>query len=187
MDGTDFYLGTIWIFAGAYQPNGWMSCQGQSLSIRTNTALFAVIGTRFGGDGVNTFNLPDLSGRRAIQAGQGEDLEDYTFGEEGGSETLELVSADLPPHSHGSPTLDVYRGPFATNFLGDTDSPVTAVPAPVPNTSAYAGTADTTMGATEVLSASPSAGQGQPIANMSPYLVMNYIIAINGIYPPRPD
>jgi microcystin-dependent protein len=185
MEGPDYFIGSISIFAGTYAPMDWMLCQGQSLQIRENTTLFAIIGNSYGGDGVTTFNLPDLSGRKLIHAGQGAGLLNYAFAQKGGTEALLLTYPNLPSHTHASPTLEVYRGPFATGFTGDTDSPVDAVPAPIPNTSAYSNAPNDKMGETNVQVISPTAGQGQAINVMSPYIVMNYLIAISGVFPVR--
>jgi microcystin-dependent protein len=185
MEGPDYFIGTISIFAGTYAPMDWMLCYGQPMQIRENPALFAVIGNSYGGDGLTTFNLPDLSGRKLIHAGQGAGLSNYAFAQHGGTQALLLTYPNLPAHTHGSPKLEVYRGPFATGFTGDTDSPVDAVPAPIPNTSAYNNSPNDTMGATSLQVISPTAGQGQAISVMSPYIVMNYLIAISGIFPGR--
>src|SRR4051812_45959702 len=97
---TDPYLATIAIFAGNFAPVGWAYCDGTLLSISHNDALYNLLGTTFGGDGINTFALPDLRGRVPIHQGQGPEFENYVIGQQGGTESVKLTNSTLPAHSH---------------------------------------------------------------------------------------
>jgi microcystin-dependent protein len=163
------------MFAGNFPPRGWQFCQGQILSIAQNTALFSILGTTYGGNGQTTFALPDLRGRYPMQQGQGPGLAPRTLGEQGGSENVTLISTQMPAHNH---TLNV------SSQAGDTETPVGTVLA-----------ADGT-GANLLYRAPPvngtmnpatigAAGGSQPHNNMSPFLCLNFIIAMEGIYPSR--
>jgi microcystin-dependent protein len=162
------FLGSIILFAGNFAPRGWAFCNGQLLSIAQNTALFSLLGTTYGGDGQTTFALPDLRGRAPIHAGQGPGLQSYVLGQFGGEETVTLTSAELPPHAHVQP---------ATNDQQTTNRPNGALPA---RGGVYANESDGSA-----LHPTSSAGGGQPHDNRSPYLALNYIIALEGIYPSR--
>ena len=170
----DRYVGEIKLFAGSYAPQGWIFCHGQTLSIAQNQPLFMVIGTTYGGNGVNTFQLPNLQGRVPIHFGQGPGLTARTLGEMGGEANHTLTLGEMPAHRH------VARGNTAA---GSSASPVGQVAARHAGaTPLYAATADSDMGA----GALTTAGGGQPHANLQPYLVLTYIIALSGIFPDRP-
>lgn len=189
----DYYLAMIMIFGGNFNPRGWLFCDGSLLSIAQNTALFSLLGTVYGGDGQNTFALPDLRGRAPIGMGQGPNLQNYTLGEQGGVETITLAITNMPSHNH---SLDLIVTPSATTAAGTSAVPgPTLVPASLPrlgggpsvtNVNGY-GIADgsTTMAPDIVTSLVGFTGGAQPFDNRAPYLVMNYIIAIEGLYPPR--
>lgn len=173
MSGIEPYIGEIAVFAGNFEPRGWAFCNGQLLSISRNTALFAVLGTTYGGNGQTTFALPNLRDRVPTHAGQGPDLTNRTLGEQGGSETVTLTGDQLPAHAHGA---------GAASGAGTSPSPQDNVWAGSRNRDTqYAGSANATMKP----DALASAGGGQPHNNMSPYLTVNYIIALEGIFPPR--
>ena len=162
--GTDPFVGEVCLVAFNFAPRGWAFCNGQLLPIAQNTALFAILGTTYGGDGRTTFGLPNLQGRMLIGAGQGAGLSNRTIGETGGVETVNLLSSELPAHNHPATTPDnvVVRGTGAAK---------------------YGLTTGKSTGAsftTEV------AGGGLPHNNMQPYLALNYIIALQGVFPPRP-
>ena len=97
---SEAFIGEIRMFAGNFPPRGWQFCQGQLLSIAQNTALFSILGTTYGGNGQTTFALPDLRGRYPMQPGQGPGLSPRTLGEQGGSETVTLISNQMPAHTH---------------------------------------------------------------------------------------
>jgi microcystin-dependent protein len=174
----DEYLAEIRLFAGMYEPRGWMFCDGRLLSIAQNLALFSLLGTTYGGDGVNTFALPDLRGRVPVGAGAGPGLTPRALGETGGSEQHALNTAEIPAHTHtilanntatpensASPTNAVY----AVSDGGDA-APVYATATP-----------DTTLAAR----AMTPTGDNQPHPNMQPALGLNYIICVCGTYPNR--
>lgn len=161
----DPYLGQILLVPYNYAPQGWAFCDGQLLSIQQNTALFALLGTTYGGDGRTTFALPDLRGRAPIHEGRGLGLSDYPLGASGGHETVTLLESNLPPHSHFLPA------PAAEQT---SDRPSANLTPAIGN--AYGDPAGT-PGRTA------ATGGGQPFDNRSPYLVMNYIIALEGIFP----
>jgi microcystin-dependent protein len=181
----DPYIGEIRIFAGTFAPQGWALCQGQTLSISTNTALFAVIGITYGGNGNTTFNLPNLAGRCVLGMGTSTTGTNYVEGKAAGTEGVLLTQDNLPAHTH----------PFApqvNNANATVNDPTGAIPAVVNNgalrdaavqSPAYTKSAATGSGATQQTG---SVGQGLSTPIMQPYLVINYIIALNGIYPPRP-
>jgi|RhiMetdeSRZDD1v2_1073273.scaffolds.fasta_scaffold26662_6 microcystin-dependent protein len=173
-------IGTVFLFAGNFAPRGYMLCQGQLMSIAQNTALFSILGTTYGGDGQTTFALPDLRGRVPMGTGQGPGLNNYILGEETGTENVTLLSTQMPQHSHNMMvSTSNANSPQATNnylavangdFQGDN---VTV------NT--YNGTPNAALGGNSI----GIAGGSQPHENLQPSLVMNYIIAIEGIFPSR--
>jgi len=169
------FLGEIDLVAFNFAPQGWAFCDGQLVAIQQNTALFSLLGTNFGGDGITTFALPDLRGRRAIGQGQGPGLQNYDVGQAGGEETVTLTLNQIPVHSHsfaasGAPGGS--KGPGG-NFWGSASQVnLYSTPGHGP-----ANMAPQAIGAT---------GVGGPHDNMPPYLVMNYIIALQGIFPSRP-
>jgi microcystin-dependent protein len=168
----DPFLGEIALVPYNFPPKGWAFCQGQILSISQNTALFALLGTTFGGNGTTTFALPDLRGRSPISSGQGPGLNNFVLGQIGGVETVTLSSTEIPAHSHAL---------NASSSNGTSDTPTNGVPAKnasgVPSFAAGPGNA--TMAATAI----GSVGGGQPHENRVPYLTLNYIIALVGIFP----
>jgi microcystin-dependent protein len=181
---SDPYLGEIRIFAGNFAPQGWALCQGQALSISANTALFSVIGTIYGGNGTTNFNLPNLAGRCVLGMGTSTTGTTYVEGTPAGTENVTLTQANLPSHSH----------PFAlqvNNANANLNDPTGAIPAVVNNGDgrapaqypAYTKNTTTGTGASQL---SGAVGQGVSTPNMQPYLVINYIIALQGIFPPRP-
>ncbi len=173
------YVGQIQLFAFSRVPTGWQLCDGSLLSIAQNDVLYAVIGTTYGGDGINTFAVPDLRGRVPIHQGQGNGLSLHVLGERAGSEAVTLITTSMPAHPHG---LQVAAAdpPVGAAF---TPSPTldfaTAVGGPLPYAASVAG------GTVEPLAAATiaPAGNGLPHDNMMPTLVMNYCIALYGVYP----
>jgi microcystin-dependent protein len=162
-------MGTIISFAGNFAPRGWMFCNGQLISISQNTALFSILGTTYGGNGTTNFALPDLRGRAPIGTGQGAGLSSIQLGEMSGSETVTLLASQLPAHTH---TMPASTGAQTTNRP----------------TGAYQAAGNSYSTATPDVATGPSnapSGGGQPHDNRSPYLGMNYIIAVQGIYPSR--
>jgi microcystin-dependent protein len=176
------YIAEIRMFAGNFNPRSWLFCSGQVLSIAQNTALFSLIGTIYGGNGQTTFALPDLRGRIPIGASaQGPGLPSYQLGEMGGVENTTLLSTNLPAHNH-TLTGSVVPTAAADGLL----SPDPAGRRPGPMALFSASAADLVPMAPYVVSgATAIAGNSQPFSNMPPYIGMNYIICIEGIYPSR--
>jgi microcystin-dependent protein len=174
------YLGEIRMFAGNFAPQGWALCSGQLMSIAQNTALFSLLGTIYGGDGQSTFALPDFRGRVPLHQGQGQ-TQSFTIGEQGGTEAEMLTAAQLPPHTH---VLSASAAaPQAVPAGGINLSASAYVPAsPVPKPKMYANP-DTLVAMSS--SAIGAAGGSQPHDNMAPSLGLNFIIALEGIFPSR--
>jgi len=176
----DTYLGEIKMFGGNFAPRGFALCNGQLLSISQNTALFSLLGTTYGGDGIQTFGLPDLRGRAPIHWGNGIGLTPRVIGEESGSEDVTLLQSEMPAHNHlvnASTTIATQVLP--TNFIlaQSTDAGVGGTP----SNFIEASSANTTM-APNALSIS---GSSLPHDNMQPYLTISFIIALTGVYPSR--
>jgi microcystin-dependent protein len=161
------YVGEIRVFAGNFAPRGWALCNGQLLPISANAALFNLIGTTYGGDGQSTFALPDMRGRLPIHQGGG-----YAIGQSGGAETVTLSSQQYPAHAHAL---------YASNDSADAASPQGNLPAATLNTLAYIQIPEFTPMAAQAIGT--YAGGNQPHDNFQPYLSMNFIIALSGIYP----
>lgn len=169
----DQFVGEIRMFAGNFAPTGWALCNGQLIPISQNTALFSLLGTQYGGDGRTNFALPNLQGNFAIGQGQGPGLTSRVMGETGGSSTVTLLNTEMPAHTH---TLSALTDP------AESASPSGKALARGAGLTAYSTAAPNT-----VLSAAAvtQVGGSQPHNNMPPYLVMNYIIALQGIFPAR--
>jgi microcystin-dependent protein len=174
---TQPFLGEICLFPFNFTPTGWAVCNGQLMPISQNTALFSLLGTTYGGDGKSTFALPNLQGRVAIHAGQGQGLSHYDLGQEGGEESVALLPQEIPFHSH---TLQ-----YGTSG-GTQESPVGRIWKET--ASRRGGLAYTSPGNPVVMGAqaiTPTGGS-QPHNNMQPYLTLRYCIALQGVFPPRP-
>lgn len=167
------FIGEIRMFGGNFAPRGWALCNGQLLAIAQNTALFSVFGTTYGGDGRTTFGLPDLRGRFPRHAGNGPGISGVSLGERAGSETTSLGVVNLPPHRH-------MVAPPVSNDRQTTNRPVGAVPSRGGN---YSGS----PGASEFGSTYPTenAGGGQAFSNVPPYVAVNFIVALEGLFPSR--
>ena len=172
--GAEPFLGEIALLPYNFAPRGWAFCNGQLLAISQNEALFALLGTIYGGDGQTTFALPDLRGRVPVSAGQGPGLSNYSLGETFGTETTTLTVNQMPIHAH---SVRVSSEP------GTSNTPVNAIPAQNRDgiINYTAGAADAQM-ASEAIS---PAGGGQPVNNLQPGLAMHYCIALQGIFPSR--
>lgn len=155
-----------------FAPRGWALCDGQILPISSNSALFSLLGTTYGGDGRTTFALPDLRGRVPIQVGNGPGLSPYQWGEKGGAETNILNVNQLPPHSH------TFNLPATEE--GNTDSPENAFVAGDGNAS-FGTASDITM----ATSSTNNTGAASSINNIQPFLGIYFIIALQGIFPSR--
>ena len=188
----DPYIGVIVPFAGNFAPQNWMLCQGQALSIAQNEVLFTLLGTTYGGDGVNTFNLPNLTGRVAIHSGQGAQMQYYIPGQIGGSENVMIGLNNLPVHTH-TLTGTITGNPSCSDSAGSTSVPENNYPAIINGAAAeYSTSASDTisMGGAAITTPTPAAPvvkgeQKEPISTLSPFLAMNYIICVAGIFPPH--
>src|SRR3954453_15415824 len=169
----DPILASIMLFGFDWAPRGWMRCDGMLLAISSNTALFSLIGTTYGGDGRTTFALPDLRGRAPIHDGSGNGLTPRTAGEVGGAESGTLTSANVAPHSHG----------VAATATATSKNPSGNVPAYTDQGSSY-GAADGSFAMAAGM-IQPNTGGPTPVATMTPFLAMNYCICVEGIYPSR--
>ena len=170
----DPFVAEIRIFPFDYAPQGWARCDGQVLPISQNTALFSLLGTTYGGNGISTFALPDLQGSAPMHPGQGPGLSDHYLGEQGGAETVTLLAPQMPAHNHAlrADTVD----------LADTNVPGPAASfAQSAGGTLYQSAADTQLSG-EALT---TTGGGQPHNNMQPYLTLSFCIALQGIFPPR--
>jgi microcystin-dependent protein len=195
----DPFLGEIRMFAGTFAPRGWAFCNGQLLSVSQNSALFAILGTTYGGNGQTTFALPNLQGRAPVHAGQSPGTSRYTLGEVGGTENVTLTINELPAHNHtvalsGTGDVNVALGACTTNGSVPTPGPTT-VPAKVPGglsgVNAYSTTPDTTLlpvhttTTVNVTGNTGIVGNNLPVPIVQPYVVVNFIIAIEGVFPSR--
>ena len=165
------YVGEIRLFGGNFAPVEWAFCDGSVLSISQYQALFSLIGTTYGGDGVTTFNLPDLRGRLPVHQGTGSDGTSYVLGQSGGAETVLLGSQQIPSHAHS---------PVAAVAGGSQPGPGGGVLAGSAGVALYSSDA---ANATLDPSAVASAGGGQPHANLQPYLCLSFIISLFGVFP----
>jgi microcystin-dependent protein len=170
------FLGEIKMFAGNFQIRGWAYCNGQLLAISQNDALFALLGTTYGGDGVNTFALPNLQSRVPIHMGTQAGGPTYVQGQLSGTENVTLVPANLPAHTHAF---------TASNNSATLPAASGNVPAQTTSYQPYIAAApNVTMAANSVTNATP-AGGNQPHNNVQPYLAINFIIAVEGVFPAR--
>jgi microcystin-dependent protein len=173
--GLEPFLGELMLTGHSFCPQGWAPAQGQLLPINTNQALFSLLGTNFGGNGVTNFGLPDLRGRAPIGEGQGPGLSNRVLGEQGGQENVTLLTSEMPAHTHAA---------GATSLLGNAASPAGALPARKLRTNLYR------IGSPPNTTLAPGAigvaGASLPHENMPPFLGMTWCIAIQGIYPQRP-
>lgn len=186
----EVFLGTILPFGFNYAPSGWMTCAGQILSIAQNNALFALLGTTYGGDGVQTFALPNLQGRVPLGMGNGGGLTPRPLGQMGGSEATTLTTANMPMHTHTATPVNV-------QVAGTASNPLNAPSA----TNSYLGASGGGPGSATVWSDalnSPvtmsgvsgavqigATGGNQPFAQMNPFLALNFCVALQGIFPSR--
>jgi microcystin-dependent protein len=166
------FVGEIRMFAGSFAPAGWAFCDGQTMPISENDTLFTLIGTTFGGDGEETFNLPDLQGRVPMHQGTGKDGITYTIGEKAGSESVTLTTQQIPIHTH------TFTGK-TTN--GTEASPAGALLATSTSLQPYAqvSPSDASFAANSIT----PVGGSQPHENMQPFLVISFILSLFGVFP----
>lgn len=185
----DPMIGEIRMFAGDFAPSGWALCNGSLLSVTQNSVLFSIIGNRYGGDGRTTFALPDLRGRGPIGPGQGPGLSPVELGQSAGNENVTLSIAQLPPHAPSVtvevaiPAASVSASPAAVPAANLSLGPVAA--------GGRAGTLyapeapDVTLKPFSAKATVGPVGAGSPVPIRDPYLGLNFIIAIVGVYPSR--
>lgn len=186
------YIGVMCVFAGNFAPRGFALAQGQLLAISQNTALFSLLGTTYGGDGRTTFALPDTRGRALIGAGSGPGLSTYRLGQNGGVETVTLTVNQMPSHNHGATTTATGTATANAASVSNTDNPSGSVWARLGRTDVYSSSApDVTMSSAAIslaVSANTTianAGGSQSHENRMPYLAVNWIIALQGLFPSR--
>ncbi|QMV71541.1 phage tail protein [Comamonas piscis] len=184
------FIGLITIFGGTYAPRGWAFCNGQLLSVAQNSALFSLLGTTYGGNGQTTFALPDLRGRVPLGMGQGAGLPTYTLGEKAGTPTVTLGLQQMPIHNH--PTTVTQTSMMASTSAGTLQVPVTGSLLAQSNQRDAQYVELANAGSTVPLGGAPTAsvevgqvGGSQAFPIMQPYLSLNFIIALEGIYPSR--
>ncbi len=169
------FIAEVKIFAGNFAPRGYAFCDGQLLPISQNTALFSLLGTTYGGDGRNTYSLPNLQGRAPMHPGRGPGLTPRRLGETIGDETSTLAEQHLPRHSHSynaTPAPANVVGPSATGYAARSGNPNKVYSSNAPN----ADLSEQAVGVT---------GGGRAHENLQPALVLSFIIALQGLYPSR--
>src|SRR3954469_19752561 len=183
------FLAEIVMFAGNFAPRGWAFCNGQIMSIAQNTALFSLLGTTYGGNGQTTYALPDFRGRSPVGTGQGPGFSDVVLGEVSGTENVTLLTTQMPAHTHTATVGDLTLK--AKNTPGNSASPsgnaLAAEAAGVTATYVSGATPDVAM-ATGSVTGAPTigiAGNSQPTPIRNPFLGMNFIICLEGVFPSR--
>jgi microcystin-dependent protein len=177
MEGT---IGEIRMFAGTFNPRTWSFCNGQIISIATNTALFSILGTTYGGNGQTTFALPDFQGRVAVGTGTGPGLPSVQLGEKAGTPTTTLTPAQMPAHTHQVVGNISVQAVTDGGLVSDPTNRYLGPGAFYSNPADFASMAPININLPTTVS-----GNSQPISIMQPYLGMNYIICLFGIFPSR--
>ncbi|SNR47376.1 phage tail protein [Flavobacterium sp. ov086] len=178
MEGT---IGEIRLFAGSFAPRNWSYCNGNLIAIQSNTALFSILGTYYGGNGTTSFGLPDLRGRVALGNGQGPGLSDYSLGDMAGASSISLTVAEIPPHTHIS-TANIAVPAYSDE--GDANTPTGNVLAAKASMFSTGGV-DTNLKPIPYPVTVSLAGNGQPLGLNQPSIGMNYIICMYGNFPSR--
>jgi microcystin-dependent protein len=169
----DPFVAEVRIFPFNFAPKGWAFCNGQLLPISQNTALFSLLGTTYGGDGKSTFALPDMQGSAPMHPGQGPGLSLHDLGEVGGSQTVNLVTSEIPIHTHAF---------SATPQPGEDRTPKGEVLGKVAGGNLYGNPNNLVPMSPTAL---PPVGGSQPHINLQPYLTLSFCIAMQGVFPPR--
>lgn len=178
-------LASVCIFAGNFAPRGFAFTHGQLLAISQNTALFSLLGTTYGGDGRVTFGLPDTRGRVVMGAGHGPGLSNYILGQRGGTETVTMTTAQMPSHNHSATTAVTAHAVSSAGSTANPDSNSWAATGRDRDYSANAPDVDMAPGVMTATTTVGNTGGSQAHENRMPYLVLNYIIALQGLYPSR--
>lgn len=176
----DAFVGEIRLMSFPFPPKGWAYCQGQSLPINQNQALFSLLGIMYGGDGVTTFKLPDLRGRLITGAGTAPGGSSYTQGQIGGVEQVGLTVQQMPGHGHA------FQGTIQVAAQAEAPEPNGGLPASGPSPEFAAGTPNASLGASTVSGTTSNSGGGQAHDNRQPLIALNYAIALTGYFPSRP-
>ena len=171
----DPFVAEIRIFPFTFAPKGWAFCNGQLLPLSQNTALFSLLGTTYGGNGSSNFALPDLQGCAAMQPGQGPGLSPRSLGDTGGSDTVTLLPSEIPVHTHAL---------LASNEIGEDRKAAGEAMARSSGGALY-GPVPASPVAMAAEAVAPAGGD-QPHNNLMPYLALNFCIALQGVFPPRP-
>ena len=171
----DPFVAEIRIFPFNFAPKGWAFCNGQTLPLSQNTALFSLLGITYGGDGKSNFKLPNMQGNAPMHPGRGPGLSLHDLGETGGSDTVTLLESEIPAHSHNL---------MAQSSTASKPSPAGNSFARVSGATPYLPPAGAALAQMSNQAVTP-AGGGQPHNNMMPYLTLNFCIALQGVYPPR--
>jgi microcystin-dependent protein len=174
------YIGELRVIAFPYAPKGWALCNGQALPINQYQPLFALIGTTYGGDGRTNFNLPNLQSRVPVGFGQGQGLSPYSIGQAFGTETVSLQLTELPAHNH------TFKSTFPVATDPEEKTPTGQFPALGTLTEYSAGPKNVTMAPNSVKGPVGPTGGNAPHDNRPPLIAMYYVIALQGIFPPRP-
>jgi microcystin-dependent protein len=172
------YLGEIHLIASNYAPKGYAFCNGQLLAISQNQALFSLLGTTFGGNGQTTFALPDLRSRIPVGSGALAGGSSYVQGQVGGVEQVTLLASQIPAHTHQ------ITGTIQTSDFAEANAPANNLPAVEGHSQFTTGAANVQMGSA-VAGTTGGTGGSAPHENRQPYLALNYVIALVGIYPSR--
>jgi microcystin-dependent protein len=176
------YLAQILMFGGNFAPKNYALCNGQTLSIQQNQALFSLLGTTYGGNGTNTFALPNLQSSLPLSWGQGTGLSGYNLGQTGGSASVTLNQSTIPTHNH---TFNTTRSAASSAAIGS-GSNLPAKPTVTTNASAYAtGSSPALALGAMAAAACGIAGGNQPHTNLMPSLCITFAIALNGVFPSR--
>lgn len=183
------YLGFIYLSGLTFAPRGFAFCQGQLLAISQNSALFSLLGTNFGGDGRTTFGLPDFRSRIPIGAGSGPGLSQRILGQKGGQEQVSLGVQNLPSHNHTASGKILANGGAGTESSPTSNYPaqgqVTISRGNTVDADIYSATAGASMADNGVEVTVGNTGQSQPFSNVPPFETVNFVIATQGIFPPR--
>lgn len=187
------YIAMIMMWAPSWAPSGWALCQGQDVAVAQYQALYSLIGNTYGGNGTQTFKLPDLRSRLPMGAGQGPGLTMREIGQMGGGELTTVGVANLPPHAHAGDSLSLHattttatsQAPTGQSRIGAAVVPSGLQSTPA-NIYAPAGAGDVTLAPGAITGQTAIVGSGIPLSTISPFAVINFCIALEGLYPPRP-